>query len=91
MKIDFVVFDFDGVFTDKIYISSDGVITKSVNPKDTYSLQLLKNNNIKSGILTACSTNVIDNIDKITSRINFLSKGNYDKLSVIKRLICDEI
>jgi YrbI family 3-deoxy-D-manno-octulosonate 8-phosphate phosphatase len=83
-KIKLVVFDFDGVFTDKIYISSDGVITKSVNPKDTYSLQLLINNNIKTGIITACSTNVINNIDKIISRINFLSKGNYEKLSVIK-------
>jgi hypothetical protein len=31
------------VAIDKIYISSDGIITKSVNPKDTYSLQLLKN------------------------------------------------
>jgi YrbI family 3-deoxy-D-manno-octulosonate 8-phosphate phosphatase len=84
MSIKFVVFDFDGVFSDKIYISSEGIITKSVNPKDTYSLQLLKNKNIKIGIITACSTNVIDNIDKITSRIDFLSKGNYDKLSVIK-------
>ena len=87
MKIKLVVFDFDGVFTDKIYISSDGVITKSINPKDTYSLQLLQNNNIKSGVITACSTNVIDNIYKITSRISFLSKGNYDKLSVIKTWI----
>ena len=33
--IKFVVFDFDGVFTNKIYISSKGVITKSVNPKET--------------------------------------------------------
>jgi YrbI family 3-deoxy-D-manno-octulosonate 8-phosphate phosphatase len=87
MKILFVVLDFDGVFTDKIHISSDGIITKSVNPKDTYGLQLLKNNNIKTGIITACSSNVINNIDKITSRIDYLSKGNYDKLSVIEKWI----
>ena len=82
--IKLVVFDFDGVFTDKIYVSNEGLITKSVNPKDMYSLQLLKNQNIKTGIITACNSNVIDNIHKITSRINFFSKGNYDKLSVIK-------
>ena len=87
MEIKLVVLDFDGVFSDKIYISSDGIITKSVNPKDTYSLQLLKNKNIQIGIMTACSSNVIDNIDKITSRIDLLSKGNYDKLSVIKKWI----
>jgi len=89
MKIKLVVFDFDGVFTNKIYISSDGVVTKSVNPKDTYSLQLLKNKNIKTGVITACNSNVINNIDKITSRLDFLSKGNYDKLSVIKTWIND--
>jgi len=87
MEIKLVVLDFDGVFTDKIFISSDGNITKSVNPKDTYSLQLLKNKNIKTGVITACSSNVIDNIDKIMSRIDLLSKGNYDKLSVIKTWI----
>ena len=27
-KIKLVILDFDGVFTDKIYISSDGIITK---------------------------------------------------------------
>ena len=87
MEIKFVVFDFDGVFSDKIFISSDGVITKSVNPKDTYSLKLLKDKNIKIGIITACSSNVINNIDKIMSRIDYLSTGNYDKLSVIKKWI----
>lgn len=87
MTIKLVVLDFDGVFTDKIYISSEGVLTKSVNPKDTYSLQLLKNANIKTGVITACNSNVINNINKITSRLDFLSKGNYDKLSVIKTWI----
>jgi len=90
MDIKFVVLDFDGVFSNKIFISSDGVITKSINPKDTYSLKLLKDKNIKIGIITACSSNVINNIDKITSRIDFLSQGNYDKLSVIKTWI-DEL
>ena len=85
--IKLVVFDFDGVFTDKIYVSDEGIIIKSVNPKDMYSLQLLQKQNIKTGIITACNSNVIDNIHKITSRINFFSKGNYDKLSVIKEWI----
>jgi YrbI family 3-deoxy-D-manno-octulosonate 8-phosphate phosphatase len=82
--IKLAVFDFDGVFSDKIYISNDGIITKSVNPKDTYSLKILQDNKIKIGIITACDSNVINNINKITSRIDFLSTGNYDKLSVIK-------
>ena len=40
-------------------------------------------------MITACSSNVIDNIYKITSRINYLSKGNYDKLSVITNWISE--
>jgi 4-hydroxy 2-oxovalerate aldolase len=88
--IKLVCIDFDGVFSDKTYISSDKIITKSVNPKDTYGLKLLKNNNFKIGIVSACDSNIITNFSKIVSRIDFLSQGNYEKLDVIKKW-CSEL
>ena len=88
--IKLVCIDFDGVFSDKTYISSDNVITKSVNPKDSYGLKLLKNNNLKIGIVSACDSNIINKFNKIISRIDFLSQGSYEKLDVIKKW-CDEL
>lgn len=84
MNIKLAVFDFDGVFNDRIYVSNNNVLTKSYDPKDSYGLQLLKNNNIKIGILSACSSDIIPCMEKIMSRIDFISTGNYDKYSVIK-------
>lgn len=88
--IKLVCIDFDGVFSDKTYISSDNIITKSVNPKDSYGLKLLKNNNLKIGIVSACDSNIINKFNKIISRIDFLSQGSYEKLDVIKKW-CDEL
>lgn len=52
-NIKFVVFDFDGVFSDgKFYFNNQDIISKSYNAKDSYGLTLLKNNNIKCGMIT---------------------------------------
>lgn len=88
MKYKLVVFDFDGVFADKIYVSDSGVITKSYNSKDSYALKLLKDTGIKIGIITGCDTNVLDHMNKIISRIDLISKNTYNKFDKIKEW-CD--
>jgi YrbI family 3-deoxy-D-manno-octulosonate 8-phosphate phosphatase len=82
-KIKMVVFDLDGVFTDgKIYVSETKQY-KCYNGKDTYGLKLLKNNNIITGLITAHNTPIIENMDHLVSRIDYISKGNYNKLEVL--------
>jgi YrbI family 3-deoxy-D-manno-octulosonate 8-phosphate phosphatase len=84
------IFDFDGVFSDKIYISSDNKIIKSYNSKDSYALKLLQDNNIKIGIVTAGDSNVINNMEKIISRVDYISVNNYNKIDKIKEW-CKEL
>lgn len=84
MKYKLVIFDFDGVFTDKIYVSDTGVITKSYNPKDSYSLKILHDTGVKLGIITGCDTKTIDYMHKIVSRIDLISKNTYNKFDKIK-------
>ena len=51
--IKFIVFDFDGVFTDgKFYFDNQNNIKKSYNGKDSYALKIIKKHNIKCGIIT---------------------------------------
>ena len=52
MNIKFVVFDFDGVFTNGNFYFSNNEISKSYNAKDAYSLKIMKKYNIKCGIIT---------------------------------------
>ena len=53
----FVLFDFDGVFTDgKCYFDSDNNISKYYNIKDGMSLSMLKTNNIKTGLISSYMT-----------------------------------
>lgn len=52
--INFIVFDFDGVFTDgKIFYLSNGEQLKYYNVKDGLSIKLLKNKNILSGLISS--------------------------------------
>jgi YrbI family 3-deoxy-D-manno-octulosonate 8-phosphate phosphatase len=83
-EIKLVVFDFDGVFSDKIYVSCDNKFTKSYNSKDSYALKLLKDKGIKIGITTGCDKDIINNIDKIIGRVDFISQGDYKKIDKIK-------
>lgn len=87
--IKLAVFDFDGVFSDKIYVTDNGEITKSYNPKDSYSLKLLKDKGIKIGIITGCSTNAIDHMEKIVSRVDFISKNDYKKIDTINKWVSE--
>jgi 3-deoxy-D-manno-octulosonate 8-phosphate phosphatase (KDO 8-P phosphatase) len=85
-KIKLVLFDLDGVFTDgKIYVSDNNQQIKCYNGKDTYGLSLLKNKNIKTGLITAHDTIIVDNMEHIVSRMDFISKGSYNKLDVFEK------
>ena len=85
MKIRFVIFDFDGVFTDgKISIDHYGDILKSYNVKDGMGISLLKQNNIEIGVISGYTPNksqqkIIDHMG-----INYVSLGTKDKLLVLE-------
>lgn len=57
MKIKLVIFDFDGVFTDnKCYFDTNSNIKKYYNIKDGMGLKILKDNKIKTGLISSYST-----------------------------------
>lgn len=82
--IKFVVFDFDGVFTDgKIYYTQNGDSFKSFNFHDGYGLILLKERGIKIGLITGHDTKIIDNMDRFINRFDYVYKGNKPKIEVL--------
>ena len=82
--IKLIVFDLDGVFTDgKIYVISDGKHFKSYTGKDTYALKLLKEKGIKTGLLTAHDSPCLDGMIHLVPRMDYLSKGKYEKLGIL--------
>tara|TARA_Y100000591_G_scaffold333401_1_gene377222 strand:- start:983 stop:2248 length:1266 start_codon:yes stop_codon:yes gene_type:complete len=84
-KIKFVVFDLDGVFTDgKIYILENEQM-KCYNGKDSYGLKLLNQNGYKTGLITAHDSKVVDNMEHIVSRMDYISKGSYKKINVLEK------
>lgn len=85
--IKFAVFDLDGVFTDgKIYVLEDSIM-KCYNGKDSYGLKLLKNNGIKTGLITSHDTTVVDNMSHIINRMDYISKGSYTKIEILGQWI----
>lgn len=84
LNIKFVVFDFDGVFTDgKIYYTANGDSFKSFNFHDGYGLVLLKKENIKIGLITGHNTPIIQKMDRFISRFDYVYKGERNKLDVL--------
>lgn len=60
-NIKLVVSDLDGTLTNGMYhVSDDGRIAKSFNTRDFYGLQILRENGIKTLILTHCYDRVIE-------------------------------
>lgn len=93
--IKFVVFDFDGVFTDnKVYFENNN-IKKYYNIKDGKGLSLLRNKNIKTGLLSNFSTDkslylnekkVIDNlINHLKFDYHYI--GSKNKMEIIESWI----
>ena len=84
-KIKFVVFDFDGVFTDgKIYYSTQpDVHLKSFCFHDGYGLILLRNSGIKTGLITGHDTPVVTNMHRFIDRFDYMHKGECNKLVIL--------
>ena len=87
--IKLVVFDFDGVFTDGFFnFDNNNNINKSYNAKDAYSLNILKENNIKCGIITNDKIVSIKHAPHIFDRLDKVSIGSEKpKLDIITEWI----
>ena len=74
--IKFIVFDFDGVFTDnKFYFNNNNEQYKCYNGKDAYALKIIKNNNLKSGVITNDKIISIEKAPHIFDRLDKISIG----------------
>ena len=88
--IKLVLTDVDGVLTDAgMYYSESGDELKKFNTLDGKAFELLRNQGIKTGIITAEDTRIVERrAKKIKS--DFLFQGAHDKLSVAKE-ICKQL
>jgi arabinose-5-phosphate isomerase len=92
MNIKFVIFDFDGVFTDgKCYFDEQSNIKKYYNVKDGMGIKLLKDNEIKTGLISSYSTdkniflNELDVNKAMITHLNFdfTYIGHEKKISIL--------
>lgn len=69
--IKFVIFDFDGVFTDgKFYFGPNNFYSKSYYVRDKHALTMLKENNIQVGIITIDPYVSIEHAPPIFSKLD---------------------
>jgi YrbI family 3-deoxy-D-manno-octulosonate 8-phosphate phosphatase len=82
-KIKYVFSDVDGVLTDSgMYYSEDGNEIKKFNTRDGYAFELLRDNGIKTGIITSEKTEIVSNRAK-KLKIDYLFQGVKNKFKVI--------
>ena len=84
--IKFVVFDFDGTFTDcQFYVTSDGKHMKAYNGKDSYGIRLLKEKDVKVGLLTAHDSECFDHILEFNyfNCLDYFHRGSKDKIKIL--------
>ena len=83
--IKLIVFDFDGVFSNsKFYFDNSNNIKKTYNTKDAYSLKIIKQYNIKCGIITNDKIISIRHAPHIFNRLDKVSLGsNKPKLEIL--------
>ena len=75
--IKFIIFDFDGVFSNsKFYFDNTDNIKKTYNAKDAYSLKIIKKHNIKCGIITNDKIISIKHAPHIFNRLDKVSIGS---------------
>jgi len=93
MSIKLVCFDFDGVFTNGNITYQDNIINKKYNIKDGMSLNILKNNNIKSCLLTGYKKidyfinnihikNIADHL-----KFDYINLGCSNKLNILDEIL----
>ena len=82
--IKFVIFDFDGIFTDgKVYISESVIIQKYYNVKDGLGINLLKLEGIEIGVISGykeneCQRKILEHL-----KIKYISLGTNEKLQIL--------
>ncbi len=88
-QIKFVIFDFDGVFTDnRVYVSQDGSESVSCCRSDGLGLRRLDDVGIQYCIVST-ETNPI--VTMRAKKLNIpVTQGHDDKLSVVRRLVAEK-
>ena len=90
-KVKLVLSDLDGVLTDGgVYCNQNEEFLKKFNVKDGMGFQILRENNIKTGIITSEKSQFSDvRANKI--KVDFLFKGDSfeGKLETVKKLCID--
>lgn len=88
MSIKFVVFDFDGVFTDgSVIFDNDNNIIKKYNVIDGVGIKSLKNKSIEIGCISGYKENQSQRNILEHLNINYISMGSNDKLNILKSWI----
>ncbi len=86
-EIKLFVSDVDGVLTDAgMYYSNDGVESKKFNTRDGKGFELLRNEGIKTAIITSEDTKAVDDRAK-KLKIDFLYQGISDKVKVVEKIL----
>ena len=86
--IKFVVFDFDGVFTDgSVIFDNDNNIIKRYNVIDGVGIKSLKNKNIEIGCISGYKENQSQKNILEHLNIKYISMGSNDKLNILKSWI----
>ena len=88
--IKLIIFDFDGVFTNNNVYFKNNNIYKYYNIKDGKGLSLLKDNNIKTGLISNFKTKkklLFNDLENLTQHLNFdkvfIGEGN--KLDILNQ------
>jgi len=88
-KIKLFCTDVDGVLTDSgMYYSKKGEELKKFNTRDGKAIEILKNNKIKTAIITAENTSIVKQRGKKIG-VDYIFQGIKNKYILIKKL-CDE-
>src|SRR5690625_2614272 len=89
-KIETLVFDVDGVFTDtRIMISENGEFLRTMNTRDGYAIKLAKRAGINMAVITGGTGMGAENRLKDVG-IDLMYSGVLDKKPVLEKLISDQ-
>ncbi len=89
-KIDYLVLDVDGVFTDGgVYYSADGELTKKFDMRDGMGLEIIRQNNVEVVVITSENSELVaKRMQKLKIANTFL--GVKDKFSFLKHFLQDK-
>ena len=91
MKLSFVVFDFDGVFTDgKIIFDNNGNAMKHYQVKDGMGISRLHDAGYEIGVISGWPNNMSQQAILKHLKIEKVSLGSKDKLGILQKW-CEEL